>query len=60
MKHAATRADSRGASRAFSTLNSGLRDETIGALISGGMRRTFSTLNSGLRDETWVSRPAGG
>ena len=37
----------------FSTLNSGLRDET--AMITGlpeNWTTTFSTLNSGLRDET--------
>ena len=37
---------------AFSTLNSGLRDETLpvsGRLVDA---ITFSTLNSGLRDET--------
>ena len=36
----------------FSTLNSGLRDETAWACSWLGMGLPFSTLNSGLRDET--------
>ena len=37
----------------FSTLNSGLRDETIRVLTMLCLTRSpFSTLNSGLRDET--------
>ena len=43
---------SRNASLAFSTLNSGLRDETSPASASPAKYEPFSTLNSGLRDET--------
>ena len=37
---------------AFSTLNSGLRDETRRGGGTGPRQAAFSTLNSGLRDET--------
>ena len=36
----------------FSTLNSGLRDETSTENVTNEKSQTFSTLNSGLRDET--------
>ena len=38
----------------FSTLNSGLRDETSTVRRRGSLTSTFSTLNSGLRDETVI------
>ena len=36
----------------FSTLDSGLRDETVGKYSTDKITETFSTLDSGLRDET--------
>ena len=36
----------------FSTLDSGLRDETAAADYRGKQYKPFSTLDSGLRDET--------
>ena len=38
--------------KAFSTLNSGLRDESPTSVFATPRMVTFSTLNSGLRDES--------
>ena len=47
-----TACQARETNKAFSTLNSGLRDETVFALFHDATWNAFSTLNSGLRDET--------
>ncbi len=44
----------------FSTLDSGLRDETIDQLRRATLRFHFSTLDSGLRDETREAGPGHG